>query len=139
MLLVIAAALVALPAHADDASDAAQLREQAAALRRSLEELEARIRALESGPSGAPAASAAPRPQMAPEPSPVSVQRSWAEVRPGIAKQRVDALLGKPVRVLRIDGNLAWYYAYPGLGRGSVFFDAEDKVTAVQAPRAGLF
>lgn len=137
--ILFAAALAALPAHAGDADDVARLREEAAALRQSLEQLEAKIQALESAKGGAPAASAAPMPEKQPELSLVSVLRSWSEVRPGVSRERVDALLGKPGRILRINGDLVWYYVYPELGRGSVFFDAGGKVTAAQAPRAGWF
>lgn len=128
--LLVAAALACSPAHADRADDIARLREEAAALRQSLDRLEAQIRALE----GAPPEARAPA-----EPSLVAVHRSWSGIRPGISKERVSEALGAPGRVLRINGDLVWYYVYPGVGKGSVFFDREDKVTAVQAPNFGLF
>jgi outer membrane protein assembly factor BamE (lipoprotein component of BamABCDE complex) len=65
------------------------------------------------------------------------VRKQWSEIRPGTPKARVDVLLGTPQRVMRINGDLVWYYVYPGIGRGSVFFSAEEKVTAVQPPAAG--
>lgn len=135
--LLLAAVLVALPAHADETDDVARLREEAAALRQSLEQLEAKIQTLERAEGARPAASPAPRPEKQPELPLVSVQRSWSEVRPGVAKERVSALLGAPEKVLRINGDLVWYYVYPGAGRGSVFFSTGDTVTAVQAPRPG--
>jgi hypothetical protein len=49
----------------------------------------------------------------------------------------VRALLGAPEKVLRIDGALMWYYAYPGIGPGSVFFNASGKVSSRQSPRLG--
>jgi SmpA / OmlA family len=141
--LLFAAALVALPAHADEGDDVARLREEAAALRQSLERLEAKIRALENANPQAPApaapanaASAADKPA---EPSLVSMHRQWSQVQPGLPKERVTELLGEPEKILRINGDLVWYYVYPSVGRGSVFFNAEDKVSAVQAPRVGLF
>ena len=93
-------------------------------MRQSLDDLDARIRALEN--TGKQPA------------SPVSLtQRNWSEIKPGTSKDRVDALLGKPDRVLRINGDLVWYYVYPGLGRGSVFFDGEERVSDAQSPRPG--
>ena len=142
-LVAAALALGALSARADQADDIARLREEAAALRQSLDKLEAEIQALEAG-NPAPLApgsqvKAAAAPKRPPEPSPVAVHRNWSQVHPGVSKQEVDALLGKPERVMRLNGDLVWYYVYPGLGRGSVFFNGEDKVTATQAPRAGWF
>lgn len=125
--------LAALAAQADQADEIARLRQEAAALRQSLEKLEAEIQALEAGKP------AAVMPEKPVESSPVSVHRSWSQVQPGVSKEEVGVLLGKPERVMRINGDLVWYYVYPGLGRGSVFFNGEDKVTGTQAPRAGWF
>lgn len=139
-LVVTAVAVTALPSYADQADEIARLREEAAALRQSLDKLEARIQALESATPGARPPMASPNgPGKRPEISPVSLQQSWSEVRPGVAKERVDALLGKPERVMRINGDLVWYYVYPGLGPGSVFFSTAGKVTAAQPPRVGWF
>ena|SRR6266571_3958413 len=125
LAFAIAAALTALPARADPADELTSLRQEAAQLRQSLEGLDARIRALEKNENPQPA-------------SPLFLlQRNWSEIQPGTPQQRVDALLGKPERVLRINGDLVWYYLYPGLGRGSVFFDGEGKVSSAQAPRLG--
>jgi hypothetical protein len=126
--LLLALGLAALPAFADRGDDIARLREEAAGLRQRLEELEAKIRALDGG-----------SPEKRPEATPASLRQSWSEVQPGVSKERVNALLGEPARVMRINGDLVWYYVYPGLGPGSVFFSEKDKVTAVQAPRTGLW
>lgn len=128
--LLLAAALVALPARADREEDIARLREEAAVLRRSLEKLEAEIRALEGS---------RPEARAPAEPSLVSVHRSWSGIRRGLSKERVNEVLGAPGSVLHINGDLVWYYVYPGVGKGSVFFDREDRVTAVQAPNFGTF
>jgi outer membrane protein assembly factor BamE (lipoprotein component of BamABCDE complex) len=70
--------------------------------------------------------------------SPILVlQRNWSEIQPGMPQERVSALLGKPARVLNMNGDLAWYYVYPGLGRGSVFFNDAGKVSSAQAPQRG--
>jgi hypothetical protein len=128
--LLVIGALVSLPAYADGADDIARLREEAAVLRQSLDKLEAEIRALEG---------ARPEAQARAEPSLVSVHRSWSGIHRGLSKERVSEVLGAPGSVLHINGDLVWYYVYPGMGKGSVFFDREDKVTAVQAPNFGLF
>ena len=132
-LLALALTLGALSAHADPTDELARLRSEAAALRQSLDQLDAKIEALENAEAGAP------QKKTPAEPSLVSVHRGWSQVRPGVSKDEVANLLGKPERVMRLNGDLVWYYVYPGLGRGSVFFNGEDKVTAAQAPRAGWF
>jgi hypothetical protein len=128
-------ALAAFPAAAQPADELARVREEAARLRQQLDALDARIRGLEAE-HGTPAPAAAPAPPSEKQAF-FTLQRNWSEIRPGTPKERVDALLGKPERILRIDGDLVWYYVYPGLGRGSVFFNAEEKVSATQAPRTG--
>jgi hypothetical protein len=140
LLLAVLAALTlaALPASADPTDELSRLREDAARLRRSLDDLEARIRALESASSAAPtlvAPSANALEQQLSKSPLFRLHQSWSEIEPGTPQERVDALLGRPERVMRINGDLVWYYVYPGLGRGSVFFNSEGKVTAAQAPR----
>ncbi len=49
----------------------------------------------------------------------------------------VQALLGKPEGELRIDGNPVWYYVHPGIGRGSVFFNGDGRVSSAQSPTFG--
>ena len=130
-----AAGLAAFPAAAQSTDEVARVREEAARLRQQLDALDARIRELEAehGTPAPPAAPAAPSEKQAF----FTLQRNWSEIQPGTPKARVDALLGKPERILRINGDLVWYYVYPGLGRGSVFFNGEEKVSSTQAPRAG--
>jgi hypothetical protein len=145
----ILAACAALSARADPAEELGRLRDEAAQMRRSLDRLDAKIRALETeiGDSRGGAAGRAQEPTAAPpaaasairpEASPLlQLRRNWSQVEPGIPAERVEGLLGKPEKVLRIDGSLVWYYVYPGLGRGSVFFGAGGKVSSAQAPGVG--
>ena len=137
------ALFISIPAAGQDDS-LPRLRQDTQQLRRSLDQLEARIRALEnrepspdagaSAPAGdSPGARAAP----AHASSPVSMKRNWSQVRPGTPDDEVRALLGKPEKELRIDGNPVWYYVYPGVGRGSVFFTADRKVSSAQEPASG--
>ena len=144
----LAAALiaVALPAPAAGGDDElSRLREEAAQQRRELEETETKIRALEQRSGDATAREAGPLPgasrsdpAAATQVSPlVQLKKSWSQVEPGTPQDRVQALLGKPEKVLRIDGALVWYYVYPEIGRGSVFFNASGKVSSRQSPSLG--
>jgi hypothetical protein len=135
-----AVALTALPAAAEQSDDLSRLREEAAQQRRELEGTEAHIRALEqeSGATAArkeaPGTGTSPATQVSPL---VQLKQNWSQVEPGTPQDRVRALLGAPERVLRIDGALLWYYAYPGIGPGSVFFNASGKVSSRQSPSLG--
>ena len=134
-ILAVMAALgmTALPAGADPADDVTQLRQEMERMRQSMDVLEAKIHALEAqnaAPQVAP-----PAQLKQPSFSYVALQRDWSEVGRGTSKTRVEELLGKPERELRINGDLVWYFVYPGLGRGSVFFNSAGNVTATQPPR----
>ncbi len=147
-------ALAAPSAWADPADELARLREEAAQFRQSLENLEARIQALENqqrtrdgpptgalrgSPEPAPGSGAASLPNASPNSISVliALKKNWSQVQPGTSEDRVQALLGKPERMLRIDGNLVWYYIYPGIGRGSVFFRSDGSVASTQSPSPG--
>jgi hypothetical protein len=129
-----AAALNALPAWADQSDDLNRLREEAAKQRRDLEETEGHIRALEQQRGDAPVRAATPGPRVS---ELVQLKKNWSQVEPGAPQERVHTLLGAPEKVLRIDGALVWYYAYPGIGPGSVFFNASGKVSSRQSPYLG--
>lgn len=132
--LGVAVALASSPVGADPTEDLARLKQEAAQLRYSLDQLDAKIRALENREGGRDfGASATERP------SPAALRQNWSKVRPGATEDAVQALLGKPERVLRIDGSPVWYYLYPGVGRGSVFFTLDGKVSSTQAPVGGSF
>jgi hypothetical protein len=138
-------ALTTRSVAADPTDELARLREEAAQLQQALDRLDARIQALERQKgdpiarkdSGQPEASRTEA-NLAAQISPlVSLKQNWSQVQPGTPEDRVQALLGKPERVLRIDGALMWYYNYPGIGRGSVFFNANGKVSSAQSPSLG--
>jgi uncharacterized coiled-coil protein SlyX len=137
----LAASLTALSAAADQSDDLSRLREEAAQQRRELERTEAKLRALEQkngDPTGALPGASRTDPAAATQVSPlVQLKKSWSQVEPGTPQDRVQALLGAPDRVLRIDGALVWYYVYPEVGRGSVFFNASGKVSSRQSPSLG--
>ena len=126
---MLAMVLAAPPVFAQATDELARLKEEQARLHQQLDDIDRRIRVLEGVPAAAPGKQA--------DASPYVLRRKWSEIRPGTPKARVDAVLGAPERVMRINGDLVWYYVYPDVGRGSVFFSAEEKVTAVQPPAAG--
>ena len=126
----VALALTAFSAAADPGNELARLREEAAAHRQTLEAIETRIGLLErkGGNSAAREGGSS---------SLVQLKQSWSQVKEGMPEDRVLELLGKPEKVLRIDGTLVWYYLYTGIGRGSVFFNAGRKVSSLQSPSLG--
>jgi uncharacterized membrane protein len=62
------------------------------------------------------------------------LRANWSKIEPGIDADEVSRLLGAPTRKLRLDGRSAWYYSYPALGNGSVFFTDADRVSSHQSP-----
>ena len=129
----LAVALTAFRATADPSDDLTRLREEAAQQRRDLEGTEARIRALERDTGNAGVRDPSPQPL-----SPlVQLKKSWSQVEPGTPMERVQVLLGPPEKVLHIDGTLVWYYAYPGIGPASVFFNDRGVVSSRQSPSLG--
>jgi hypothetical protein len=141
-------ALISLPVVAEQSGELARLREEAAALQQSLDRVNARIRALENQsqdpapsknvePSQPPPAPPAPLAEPTSLQPIVSLKQNWSQVERGISQQKVQSLLGQPEKVLRIGGNTVWYYTYPGIGRGSVFFSDNGKVSSAQSPSFG--
>lgn len=132
-------ALTALSARADSSDELTQLRKEAAELRQKQDQLDAKIRALENqGPaSSAQAAGARPEADSKSAHTLPLLKQNWAQIGPGTPREKVQSLLGPPEKVLRIDGNTVWYYAYPGIGQGSVFFTESGKVSSLQSPSFG--
>ena len=140
----LAFALTAPGAVADHTEELARLREEAAQIRQSLNKLEAKIQALESEHLDQGERKDIRRSQEpSREPTPmnisslVSLKKNWSQIQPGTPEDKVQALLGKPEKALRIDGSLVWYYIYPGIGRGSVFFNGDGRVSTTQSPGLG--
>ena len=61
---------------------------------------------------------------------------NWSKVEQGMSSADVGLLLGEPTRRMALDGRSAWYYSYPALGNGSVFFTAAGRVSSRQSPFA---
>jgi hypothetical protein len=142
-------------ARASDAS-APTLEEQVRALHEAVLQMQARLDALEARLPAPMAPAPAPAPARAPSPSPAAtptaapagaapqfvspeaaLRAAWSQVRPGIGDDDVLRALGEPSRRGVIDGRPVWFYAYPGLGSGSVFFTDARRVTSLQAPFGG--
>ncbi|MDE2258115.1 MAG: hypothetical protein KGK05_10175 [Xanthomonadaceae bacterium] len=145
----------AAPVHAAS-SDEAALREQVDALRALVVKLQAQVDRLAaittvtpapatSQPTAPPAAAAAPLvspPAAAPaavlqagQVSPEQALRErWSQIQPALSQDEVTRLLGAPSREFAIDGRRVWYYVYPGIGRGSVFFTDEGRVSSDHSP-----
>lgn len=85
-------------------------------------------------PAAAPVAAAvaaAPAGYVSPE---ATLRNHWAQVRPDMAQADVTRLLGAPSKKFTLDGRTGWYYVYPGLGSGSVFFTDAGLVSSTHAP-----
>lgn len=162
--VALAGAIVAGVAHADDAALDA-LQKKVDVLEGNVRELKDRIRALEQGeaacpvpasttsgsPDTAPArttvakadqAVAPPQPAVpATEPSVddqvVALRRSWRRIAAGMPQADVRSALGPPSHEMRINGKVVWYYYYAGLGAGSVFFNADGRISSSQSPNLG--
>lgn len=149
--------LASLPAARAGEPDVASLEREVAALKDVVQQLQARVDRLEGhsafaepAASGTPA-SAPPRAsdavtQAAPavpalQPgadaaasAQAQLRVNWSRIRPGIDADEVSRLLGPPTSRLRLDGRNAWYYSYPAIGKGSVFFTDGGRVSSRQSP-----
>ena len=91
-----------------------------AALRREVEELKARVSAIEKR-LGDPVA------------APASDPSGWSKVDRGMTQAEIKGLLGEPNKAFELDGSRVWYYSYRG-GAGSVFFDSAGRASSFQRP-----
>jgi DNA-binding transcriptional MerR regulator len=115
-----------------------------------------------SMPSSTPArAPAAPSSGNQPAPAPVKMEAStnpspaaipdayqwremlkdqWHSIMAGMSYEEIRKLLGTPSRELTLDGKPVWYYAYPGIGNGSVMFGRDGHtVVGWQHPPFGFW
>jgi outer membrane protein assembly factor BamE (lipoprotein component of BamABCDE complex) len=67
-----------------------------------------------------------------------ALKKAWNQVRSGVASEEVKGLLGSPAEEFKINGKLAWYYVYPGIGAGSVFFNDDGRVSSSRSPVFGF-
>jgi SmpA / OmlA family len=151
----VATALITMTPARAAAPDNAALQQEIQALKATVLDLQARMSQLEGHAvdaqpppqSAAVDAQPAPVPQAAPaEVSAVvpagstsispeaALKLNWSKVGPGMDQNQVAQLLGAPSAKSTLDGRPVWYYAYPGTGRGSVFFTDAGKVSSRQSP-----
>jgi outer membrane protein assembly factor BamE (lipoprotein component of BamABCDE complex) len=64
---------------------------------------------------------------------------SWRKVKRGMTDTQIADVLGPPSHDTRINGKRVWYYYYPGVGAGSVFFNSDGRVSSDQAPSIGIW
>jgi hypothetical protein len=67
-------------------------------------------------------------------PAAASVRESWNGIKEGLTKEEVKRILGNPQEQFTVSGKLLWYYAYPGIGAGSVLFADDGRVVGSQEP-----
>lgn len=64
------------------------------------------------------------------------LRASWSKIDSGSTTLDVSTLLGEPTSRLKLDGRDVWYYSYPELGKGSVFFTDDGHVSGYHSPFA---
>lgn len=146
-----------LPAARAADLDLASLQREVAALRHTVQHLQAQVDRLESRPipaeqsaSNTPQALSHAAPKAALPATPIAalppgadplaaspqaqLRANWLTIERGINADEVGRLLGEPTKKLRLDRRDVWYYRYPALGNGSVFFTDAGRVSSRQSP-----
>jgi len=59
-----------------------------------------------------------------------TLKEQWHSIKAGMSSEEIRKLLGTPSREFTIDGKPVWYYAYPGIGNGSVMFNRDGHTVA---------
>jgi len=59
-----------------------------------------------------------------------ALKAQWHGIRAGMSGEEIRKLLGTPSREFALDGKPVWYYAYPGIGNGSVMFSRDGHAVA---------
>lgn len=107
----------------------------------------------EATPAAAGAASSVPAPAAtAPTPNPAAapqakaastsespwiIKSKWQSIKKGMTSQQIHSLLGEPGQQFQLSGKTVWYYRYPGVGGGSIFFSNDGTVASWQRPPFG--
>ncbi len=141
---LMSAALAVLPLVAQAQDSDAVLRKRVDELEKRLMQVEAQLKkqqapaaagfeaaAPAASPSGGQRASFAPAPL---QPAMVSYPVGWLKVKEGLSQDEVKALIGPAHKSFQLNGSEVWYYAYSGVGVGSVFFDSTGHASGYQRP-----
>ncbi len=59
---------------------------------------------------------------------------NWSKIKEDMDDAAVTGLLGAPSKKFTLDGRTVWYYYYPGIGGGSIFFTDAGRVSSRQSP-----
>jgi hypothetical protein len=92
-----------------------------------------------SAPPAQPGARPLAAGQAPPRDSVAALRLSWRQVSRGMSETQILDTLGKPSGETRINGKRVWYYYYPGIGGGSVFFNSDGRVSSNQPPNVGFW
>jgi SmpA / OmlA family len=120
--------------------DTGTLRREVGELRQAVERLDTRVQNLEqrfSGESGPSAQETGKAPQpveRAGAAREVGLKDHWQSVKLGMTMQQIEALLGRPDRIVKLPSKNVWYYSYPDVGNGSAVFAEDGTVIDLQAP-----
>lgn len=130
----------AAPAWAAD-PDTAALARQIKELVVRVQILENRVQKLEHAPQGSTADmdKAAEQAARKIEQHQDNLRENWRNLEEGMPQEQVKILLGAPQKAFRLGGQLVWYYYYPGVGGGSVFFSSTGHLSGSQKPPFGGF
>ncbi|MDE2456317.1 MAG: hypothetical protein KGL43_22240 [Burkholderiales bacterium] len=63
-----------------------------------------------------------------------ALKSTWALIQRDVPQAEVTRLLGEPTRKFTVDGRTVWYYIYPSIGVGSIFFTDAGRVSSRQSP-----
>jgi hypothetical protein len=145
LAVIVALVLAGTSAARAADSDNAALLEEVKSLRQMVLDLQQRLNRLEGrqAPAAQPAPGAAPvaaitaaRPganagYVSPE---AELKVSWSRLEREMGQRDVGRLLGPPSSKFTLDGRTVWFYHYPGIGSGSVFFTDAGRVSSRQSP-----
>jgi hypothetical protein len=133
--------LLCARAAAAQGNDSAALQQEIATLRQTVEQLAARVAAVErqlpptsAVPVTAGAADAPRSEPTAAPPNEGALLERWGQVGRGMTLAAIEALLGHPARTLHLENKTVWVYAYAGIGNGSIVFDVDGNVSDWQIP-----
>ncbi len=147
IMVLLAASLTplsAIPIARADSGDSAAILQQMKELKQMMRELGTRMHALENKQKttkAAPTSGLSPQEHAAIQEQrrTTSARKNWGGVNSGLSQAQVLKLLGQPQRHFELSNRQVWYYYYPSVGGGSVFFNHEGKVIGRQAPPFNAF
>lgn len=140
----LAVPLAGVPAARADSGDSAAILQQLKEMKQMMQEIGARVKRLEHKQktmkaAPAPGLSTQERATINEQTRATNAKENWSNVKPGLSQAQVLKLLGQPQRRFELSNKRVWYYYYPSVGGGSVFFNHEGKVVGRQQPPFSAF